>query len=509
MNNFCASSNSKNQNISPKFTSSPCNQHVPNNASTATSTNLNNDSPTNPSQSPLSRPLLRTIYERKPIKLNDLKYCKLIGLNLLIPKDGQCCSMDCNEKMLSTNTSQHQHHHRHYHVSKTQDDTDLLLKYVPITIRNYVSIFDLDKKCFEGPKYKGHYLNNCLQKCRLLSQDSICYLFLLAHVVKYYVKVAFLYNYSILFDSSENVYETKHRQRSISNIQPIKTTRTGHRPETKEEDSLISSLNSSKTMLEQFNSNDQLKKERVLRYYSIDYVNNNLSDTSSYSLASSIGSIASAIIGGGENKSYKQLRRHSTQHTSSHDDIDLLRSILANVTSSNYNNNSAANNTDLTSESLSNFSMENSSIITTSSTSMGPSNGGNSTNNFDDSDLNIVVYILKSLKIKQMYLYNLAMQKKKLKQVKMMIKDLKSSDPIKCSFETDTNTEMSAGSSTMLSSPQAQAHLADAEKSTEKKTDYLNLLKEQKLFINAQIHNNIQLPLLIEYEESTLFHSKK
>ena len=484
----------KHQSLSPKFTSSPCNQF---------SSANNGDQ----SQPPSSRPLLRTIFERKPIKLNDLKYCKLIGLNLLIPKDGQCCSVDCNEKLISTNTyQQHQHQHKHYHVSKTQDDNDLLLKYVPITIRNYVSIFDLDKGTFNGPKYKGHYLSNCLHKCRQLPQDSLCYLYLLAHVVKYYVKVAFLYNYSILFDSGERVYnEAKVRQRSISNTHPIKTSRLNHKSnEANEDNSLLSSLSSSKTVLDQFSQSDQLKKERVLRYYSIDYVNNNLtSDTSSYSLTSSLSSLASAIIGGGgggDGKNYKQLRRHSNNpQTTSYEDIDLMRAILANVTSSNYNANA---NTDNASESLSEFSMENSSVLTANSINL--SSNSNSSISFDDSDLNIVVYILKSLKIKQIYLYNLAMQKKKLREIKKLLKDLNSNETKSSTFETETNTQISAGSSTLLFNQRT----LEADKNFDNK-EYLNYLKEQKLFINAQIQSNVQLPLLIEYEELTLFHSKK
>jgi hypothetical protein len=43
----------------------------------------------------VTRPELRKIVERQPIQLIDLKYCKLFGLNLLISKDGSCCSSSC------------------------------------------------------------------------------------------------------------------------------------------------------------------------------------------------------------------------------------------------------------------------------------------------------------------------------------------------------------------------------------------------------------------------------
>jgi len=474
--NNAKNSNEKNE---PKFTSSPCRQN-------------SNVETSNEQSQPSLRPQLRAIYERKPIKLNDLKYCKLIGLNLLIPKDGVCCSADCNEKLLPENTSSSfQHNHKHYHQSKSQDtDADLLLKYVPITIRNYVSIFDLDKNTFYGPKYKGHYLNNCLQKCRQLPQDSICYLYLLAHVVKFYVKVAFLYNYSILFDNGENNYnETKRRQRSFSNTYSTQKSSNKHQQRSERsdtnEDSIISSL-SSKTLIE----SDQIKRERILRYYSSDYANNG--SNSNNSLASSLSSIASAFIGD-SNKAYKQVRRHSSQNGSEFEDIDLLRSILTNVTSINYNNFTISNDD----ENQSNLSTVSSAPLTINS-----NNYSVNSVNFDDSDLNIVVHILKSLKIKQIYLYNLAMQKKKLKNIKKIIKDL--SDKTTNNTET-TSTEISDQSSNTISSGGVTLGLSH----TQNKEEYLNLLKEQKSILTAQISSNIQLPLLIEYEESTLFQVKR
>ncbi len=81
-------------------------------------------------------------------------------------------------------------------------DAELILKYIPVTIQNYVSVFDLDKQTFLGPKYKGHHLFHTIEKCRSLQQDSIIYLYMMANVVKYYVKIAFLYKYSVLFESN-------------------------------------------------------------------------------------------------------------------------------------------------------------------------------------------------------------------------------------------------------------------------------------------------------------------
>lgn len=86
----------------PKYTSSPCEQ----NQQTATP--------------PLAktRPELKVIFKRRPIKLNDLKYCKLFGLCLMGSKDGQCCSEECNENLGQTNLGVHKH--KHYHLGWSQ-----------------------------------------------------------------------------------------------------------------------------------------------------------------------------------------------------------------------------------------------------------------------------------------------------------------------------------------------------------------------------------------------------
>ena len=186
------------------------------------------------------------------------------------------------------------------------------------------------------------------------------------------------------------------------------------------------------------------------------------------------------------------MRRHSSQNGSEFEDIDLLRSILTNVTSINYNNFTISNDD----ENETNLSTVSSAPLTVNS-----NNYSVNSVNFDDSDLNIVVHILKSLKIKQIYLYNLAMQKKKLKNLKKLIKDL--SDKTTNNTET-MSTEISEQSSSVFS-PNVTLGLSQALN----KNDYLNLLNEQNLFLTSQMNSNIQLPLLIEYEESTLFHTKR
>lgn len=167
----------------------------------------------NPFQNSEKKHRLMSIYERKPIKLNDLKYCKVFGLSLLITKNDQCCSADCNSNKSSCKRSFFVHNHKHYHVSNHQDDTDLILKFIPITVRNYVSIFDLDKGTFVGPRYHGTHLTNTLHKGRHLKQDSIFYLHLINHMIKYYLRIAFIFNYSILF---EEEFQMKKRLDSCS-----------------------------------------------------------------------------------------------------------------------------------------------------------------------------------------------------------------------------------------------------------------------------------------------------
>ena len=486
----------QNQPTPPKYTSSPYN--------------------TKPAkENGASLPQLRQIYERKPIKLNDLKYCKLFGLNLMISKDG-CCSADCaSQTGAKTNTQAHfQHQHKHYHVNKSVDEADLLLKYIPITVRNYVSILDLDNNTFYGPKYKGHYLSGCVQKCKHLPQDSICYLFLLTHVAKFYVRVAFLYNYSILFDSVETTSLDEASQRQNSSSNPKQSS-----------DCIVNSIAKQDLDSDQFGlynnnatgnnstSSNNLKKERILRYFSFNngsFQSDNGSN-SNRSHTSSISSIASAILG--ESKTQKLMRRHSSQQSLNFDNLQLLRSILANVTSFNYAGQ-ANMSTSVNSKLDSSSSSLNVSTLSLNSNSSSSNTTGflSSGNSFEQADLDLVVYILKSLKIKQVYLYNLAMQKKKLKQLRRMQRDIKlepNEMMIKKSLSTyqqmsETDNTPSSTLSPKLAENCSNTNIINASSLN----DYYNYLNEQKNFVNSQIQNDIQLPLLVEYEEMTLFHSK-
>jgi hypothetical protein len=128
----------------PKFTSSPCNNQFDSASSMQqqqqqqqqrSESIFNNQEFTSPNGQVM--PQLRVMCERKQIKLNDLKYCKLFGLCLMISKDG-CCSNDCHNNVNNNGTngesnghgvkSIRQHKHKHYHMSKEKNLLAILKK---------------------------------------------------------------------------------------------------------------------------------------------------------------------------------------------------------------------------------------------------------------------------------------------------------------------------------------------------------------------------------------------
>jgi hypothetical protein len=384
----------------PKFTSSP--------STTTTHFNITQSISTNS-----IKPQLKQIFERKSIKLNDLKYCKLFGLNLLFTKDGTCCSSECNEARIAQKNNNHfKYKNKHYHLNaKQMDDQDLIFKFIPVTIQNYVSILDLDKQTYYGPKYRGTYLTNSIEKCKFLQQDSICYLYLLSNVIRYYIKISFLYNYSVLFDSNLNSKQNKR-------------------------DKILKNLALNNTSSENSQSNNSYYSTLASTFFSL-----NSSLSSSYQPLST-----------NQNK-IERLSNSSISYL--YDDIDLMRLILAQAQSQNFFSYLPSN---------SNMSSVPYNAIKTTSSYI------NSQNlcHFDQCDLNIVSYLLKSMKIKQIYLYNLAQHKKKLKEFKKMRKE---------------QLFQQKGGSTLVNID----------------SNYANL----------HFDTNIQLPLLIEYEDMVLIHANK
>jgi hypothetical protein len=299
----------------------------------------------------------------------------------MISKDDSCCSLDCNNNLVNSggdtlsvsslaannknkrSNSFYKHNHKHFHQSKSSDDDELLLKYIPITVRNYVSIFDLDKCTFIGPKYTGVHLKTSLTKAKQMKQDSIIYLYLLNNLVKYYVKIAFLYNYSIIFDYHYHGDDDDHHQH--------------------ESKSRASSF--------QHQHNNHSKRERIRRYFALynnNENNNNDSKSNYYSTLSltSISSLASSLMGSQDSQN-KQLV--PTNNNNNNNDSELLKIVVALVDLASKHSLVENNN----------------------------SNKFEGLSSFDQTDFNIVNHILKSLQMKQLYLYDLAIkQKNKLKK---------------------------------------------------------------------------------------------
>jgi hypothetical protein len=132
----------------PKYTSSPCNNQYDSSGQQQHSRRSNDSvlvSQEHTSPNGHVLPQLRVICERKPIKLNDLKYCKLFGLCLMISKDG-CCSNDCDQSAFYQNSSQANssnanggikttrlHNHKHYHMGKSFEIDSFFLKFIETT----------------------------------------------------------------------------------------------------------------------------------------------------------------------------------------------------------------------------------------------------------------------------------------------------------------------------------------------------------------------------------------
>lgn len=304
---YCINSLTSNQ--APKFTSSP------------------------QTNSFLDRPKLKCIHERKPIRLSDLKNCKLFGLSLMITENS---NQDLNDK---------------------RNIEDLLFTYIPITIRNYISILDLDELTFLGPKYTGSYLINTVSKCSNFINDAFTYLFLITNIFFFYSKLAFVYEYSILYERDNIECESMITQRSIQSSVSNTT-----------------SLN---------------RKEKLRRLL---------------------------LVKNKKNKSKFQV------------EFEMMQNFFSYVTDKEIS--------------------------------------------LDESDLKIVSFFLKSLKMKQIYLFNLAMHKKEVKEMNKLKKDV--------------NINVS---------------LIDL---VSNKTD----ASEPNYNINIPDNSDIQMPLLVDFEEIHFFKKK-
>lgn len=199
----------------------------------------------------------------------------------------------------------------------------MLLKYIPITIRNYVSVFDIDKATFIGPKYNGSHLVSSLNRCKSLATDSLIYLHLVSHTLKFYFRVAFLCQNSILFQNSDE-YKLDKCNNQVTNSKAI------------------DSGSSRKTSVQPTNFHIS-RRERILRFYSMSNEQATPSPTTQ-AAASVFGSSIASIFSYSDVKNKDRRPSLNSQASQSNDiDVELLRLVLAASSSfaSNQNNNNS------------------------------------------------------------------------------------------------------------------------------------------------------------------------
>ena len=316
----------------------------------------------------------------------------------------------------------------------------------------------MDNGTFSGPKYTGDHLTDCVNKAKCLEQDSIIYLYLIANVFKFYIKTSYIYNHSILFNTNSsldasNLYNSqinKHRMTDLSNskIDLIKASAQADflNKSVKLDNDISNSLqlggNIHRNKSSSINSGNAetlvCKRKRLITYYTnmanLSNLNNNITSSNNSDLCKSM---------------------YANAYTRPQLDIEFLRLILSNSSTSSVYSNFA------------------------------------SSFNFDKSDMNIIRYLLRTLKIKQVYIYNLAMHKKKLKE---LMDELRRTDKSKSLSQSvkDHMLQQASGESTIK---------------TENDNTFCAYGHLNKL--NMLIKTEIQFPLLVEYEENSVFSSKK
>lgn len=276
-----------------------------------------------------------------------------------------------------------------------------MLEYIPITVRNYVSIFDLDNQTFYGPKYTGTHLIQCVNKCKSLQQDSIIYLYLIANVFKFYVKAAFVHNYSVLFES--NLEQALNKRRASELVRQNATASGGGR-------SFLSRAS-----------------EFMHKSVQVNHASSATTPSSSSTNTSPTTSLPSPR------------RKASSYQITHHADLNARKNKLINYytnlvhlsrmgsndsvsSRSSFATNGTIRSTPLDLEFLK--LIMNGPTITTTSTSptyssylsvtlnSASSSALLSSLSFDQSDMNIVTFLIRSLRAKQIYIYNMAMNKK-------------------------------------------------------------------------------------------------
>jgi hypothetical protein len=272
-----------------------------------------------------------------------------------------------------------------------------------------------------------------------MPQDSIIYLYLITNAFKFYCRASYIYSYSSLFDGKSS--HNKRRMTDFSGIKPHAGSLINKSPE-----SLSSRqadfMNRSVQLIAK---NSSPRSQRKLAHQTSNASDLTVKKNKLFTYYMNMVSLGSSYFATGQKSDRMKLN------------IELMELILNNNSSNGY---------------------------------MGLSGGSNSGLTFDQSDMNIVLNLLKTLQIKQIYMYNLAMHNKKLMDIRDEIKTEESKNQQQVS-ENETIIKAVNGSS-------AASHTFSASNYS----TYLNNL-------STLLRTEIQFPLLVEYEENVTILCKK
>lgn len=187
-----------------------------------------------------------------------------------------------------------------------------------------MSVLDLDKQTFAGPKYNGSHLVTSLARCKSLPTDSLIYMHLLSSTLKFYTRMAFLCQYSVLFRPSDDSKIDKFSNQSIQMPKSRTNTRKASIPV-------------------QSGVLQMSRREKILRFYSMT----NNETTSPSSATSLLSSSIASIFGGSSSDTVRDQRKNSVTSSTSNDiDVELLRLVLA-ASSGTVNNSTSTSSSSL------------------------------------------------------------------------------------------------------------------------------------------------------------------
>jgi hypothetical protein len=269
-----------------------------------------------------------------------------------------------------------------------------------------------------------------------MSQDSIIYLYLITNVFKFYCRSAFIYNYSGLFDAinknGDSYHQHHHAQPRRSVDARLKSivsvASTNKQADFTSRSVQLSSAQSSTG-----------SPTRRLTHQTSSVVDGSVKRNKLFTYYMNMVAMDSGKSGSG---SLRTERLHLN--------VELLKLVLSDASHLCHTSQSGALN-------------------------------------FDHSDMNIVLNLLKTLQIKQIYIYNLAMHNKKLMEIRDEMKGEK----------TRQQQQESSGNETVV-----KAMSGSSSNQTFCTSSYVQNL-------NTLLKTEIQFPLLVEYEENFTVSCKK